>query len=76
MGTARAPPLAFLARGSLSPSRVRSSGIVSVGNLFALRTALTGRILYSGTRGGFYFYRTPVLRVESFTGTGDRNRMF
>lgn len=58
------------------PSRVRSSGIVSVGNLFVLRTAQTGRILYSGTRGGFYFYRTPVLRVESFTGTGDRNRMF
>ena len=37
------------------PSSVRSSGIVSVGNLLlALRTAQTGRILYSGTRGGIH----------------------
>jgi hypothetical protein len=56
------PPLAFLARGSLS------SGVVSVGKLLALRTAHTGRILYSGTRVCcFYLYRAH---------TGDVNRMF
>ena len=67
-------PLTFLAR---VPSRVRSSGTVSVGNLLlALRAAQTRRIPFSGTRGVFYFYRTPVLRVESLLLLGIRNRMF